>query len=267
MLTNVHTIVLKRLLGDAASEDALDLYAYNLAPDALPMHPSISPSITHQVNFTPEAMALFPKLFYVKLHLLVDNLGHYDQLVKPKSLDGNSGKQGYGYQKGVLFTQEVQGLMTEVGKAISPQQALYGAHVLVEMALDLRVFDEAKELPSLLHQIEEGISEEQWRQYSLALGWLYHLSPEVVNEARKAPRKFYEPFGDYRNKYFHGRARLFMRKFKLPAEPPVIQKVESLFLQVGEALGDFLPHTLPTWVAKLRAEGDMSHLRELSSEE
>ena len=102
LLTNCHTLVLRKLLErhPGMSHPGDDAYVYNVAPDSLPLSGEFNPRETHRFAPPSGVMERFPKLLWVKCHLVVDNLCHYGSIAKTASGQTPSQKQGYTYLKG-----------------------------------------------------------------------------------------------------------------------------------------------------------------------
>lgn len=251
MLTNVHNWVLRELMRRKGKEDKdLSIYLYNIAPDSLPMHKDIRAELTHKITLSKELLKKHPKLIFVKYHLMVDNLGHYGLLTCPKDINNNFEKEGYAYIKGRSLLEEVKKFYQEEGEKIDENSALYLAHTVIEIALDLKLSEENKSITSLFFAMQGSLTLNALEEYCQSLAELYNLRPDIIKEAREAPLKFYGEPKSKENFFLDKRVKLILRKSKREFSKENIESAKRLVIKGERLLTDYLP-TLEDWVKKI----------------
>lgn len=207
MLTNIHNWILRELLRKKGEENyPLDIFLYNIAPDALPMHKDISAEATHKINLTEELLKKYPKLIYVRYHILVDNLGHYGDIYP------SDNKKGYAYLKGKNIIDDVKEFYNEIGEEIDDENAFYIAHTVIEIAMDLKLSRDDPSIPELFFEMQTEIPQDKFEEYVEAISCLYNLDREIVREARKEPFRFYGKIESVDDFFLNKRVRLILRK-------------------------------------------------------
>ncbi|MCY4383306.1 MAG: hypothetical protein OXE44_09185 [Nitrospinae bacterium] len=242
MLTNCHTLVLRELLErhpemPHAGEDA---YVYNVAPDSLPLSGEFKARETHR--FTPPAgiMGRFPKLLWVKCHLVVDNICHYGSIAKVGGGLSPSQKRGYTYLKGVELIPLMREFTKEMGVSADESTLHYLAHVLVEIAVDYAIHLDDGTVGEQLRDAQNAMSDAQKREYAEGLGALYGCKPEKVARARGAPRKFYGDMHDVDQLFVGGRTKIVLRKLRLPFNEENTEKTCRLIEEGARMTGDYM---------------------------
>lgn len=100
MLMLTHTWVLRECLArNFFREKDLDLYIYNIIPDILPFHESITAQFTHDLNRTIEPPEEFRKVRFILLHLLLDDFSHYGE-APGRRFGFDPDSRGYAYIAG-----------------------------------------------------------------------------------------------------------------------------------------------------------------------
>lgn len=257
MLTNCHTLVLRELLErhPEMSHPGDDAYVYNVAPDSLPLSGEFKPRETHR--FAPPAgvMERFPKLLWVKCHLVVDNLCHYGSIAKTASGQTPSQKQGYTYLKGVELIPLMREFTKEAGVMPDEASLHYLAHVLVEIAVDYAIHIDDNTVGEQLRDAQGAMSDAQKREYAEGLGALYGCAPEKVARARGAPRKFYGDWHDVEHLFVKGRTKIVLRKLGLPFSEENTERTCRLIEEGARMTNDYMEFiddsvdTLSNWEA------------------
>ena len=83
LLTNCHTLILREILKETSQVYDSDIYVYNVVPDSLPLSEEFNAKETHRFQLPKGAYEKYPKLKWVKCHLIVDNYCHYGSINKP----------------------------------------------------------------------------------------------------------------------------------------------------------------------------------------
>lgn len=242
MLTNCHTLILKRLVGKGfgASCDEEDIYLYNIAPDNLPLAEGFDTRETHRFAPAPGLLARHPKLLWVKCHLIVDNFCHYGTMAKPVGTFSPTEKGGYTYRRGADLIPEVKRYCASVGAPVDGQTAHYLAHILVEIAMDYAIYLDDRSVPCILRDAQEGISAEQAREYTESLSALYECTPAMIKGATDAAKKFYGEFHDIDQLFLSGRTKIILRKLNLSYGSKNVERTEALILQAAEKVSDYM---------------------------
>lgn len=242
LLTNCHTLILRELLGrhPEAPHAGEDAYVYNVAPDSLPLSGEFKPGQTHR--FTPPAgvMRRFPKLLWVKCHLVVDNVCHYGSVAKAASGLPPSRKRGYAYVKGAELIPLTRAFTAEMGAPTDEAGLHYLAHVLVEIAVDYAIYLDDRTVAEQLRDAQFSMSGAQKREYAESLGALYDCAPEKVERAREAPRKFYGDLHDIDYLFLGGRTRIVLRKLGLPFSEKNTERTCRLIEEGARMTGDYM---------------------------
>ena len=101
MLMLTHTWILKELLALSSSETpTLDIFAYNVCPDLLPIHRTVHASMTHRISRFIQVPREYRKAHYVQLHLLADDIAHHGRICEEVVTEFNPDADGYAYVMG-----------------------------------------------------------------------------------------------------------------------------------------------------------------------
>ena len=242
MLTNCHTLVLRELLErhPEMPHPGEDAYVYNVAPDSLPLSGEFKAKETHR--FAPPAgiMSRFPKLLWVKCHLVVDNICHYGKIAKVGSGLSPSQKRGYTYLKGVELIPLMREFTKEMGVSIDEASLHYLAHVLVEIAVDYAIHLDDGTVGEQLRDAQSAMTEAQKREYADGLGALYDCAPEKVARARGAPKKFYGDWHDVEHLFVNGRTKIVLRKLRLPFSEENTERTCRLIEEGARMTSDYM---------------------------
>ncbi|HOD34556.1 MAG TPA: hypothetical protein PLR20_00800 [Syntrophales bacterium] len=249
MLLHTHTWILREFMqrhaGGLASPDIL---IYNVIPDILPIHESISSQMTHRVPRFRAAPAAFRKAAFVQFHLMVDDVAHYGTVTEKGADVFHSNPGGYAYEKGKTIVPRIMDFHARSGKPISADEAIYRSHMLIEMAFDLLLFEREG---SLLDLFTEALADSLGRgrpEMVSTLQWLLDIPSKTIETAMD--RGFAAYGGDRirRTMSLDGRTRLYIEKFNYePEDGRVRREVEdwvSLGMGLSEDYKSFLDHTL-----------------------
>lgn len=241
MLTNCHTLILRRLLGhrETPPEEELDLYVYNVSPDSLPLSQEFRARETHV--FAPPAGALtrYPKLVWVKCHIVVDNFCHYGTREKAASGLEPHEKKGYTYCRGAGLIPLVRDFAREMGQDLDLRSAHYLAHVLVEIAVDYCIYRDDRSVPLIMSGMRTGMTDEQRREFVEGIALLYGCEPAKVERSQGAPARFYGSMYGIDSLYLDGRTKIILRKLRLPYSEENTARARELILAAAERTGDY----------------------------
>jgi hypothetical protein len=233
LLTNVHNWILREILRRKKKNYSLDIFLYNIAPDALPLHKDISPEFTHNLNLTEELLKKYPKLIYVQYHILVDNIGHYGDIFPSNC------KKGYAYIKGEKIIENVKNFYKEFGENFDKEIISYLAHTVVEIALDFKISKDDPTISELFFKIQTEISQNEFEEYVEAISALYKIDREIVREARKEPFKFYGKIESSEDFFLTKRTKLILRKTKKEFTEENISSAKNLVEEATKYLNDY----------------------------
>ncbi|OGL66068.1 MAG: hypothetical protein A3J27_01190 [Candidatus Tectomicrobia bacterium RIFCSPLOWO2_12_FULL_69_37] len=241
MLTNCHTLILRRLLGHGETPPLAehDLYVYNVTPDSLPLSQEFRARETHV--FAPPAgtLARYPKLLWVKCHIVVDNFCHYGTPAKTGQGLDPARKGGYTYRRGSDLVALVGDFAREMDREIGPAEAHYLAHVLVEIAVDYRIYQDDRSVALVLSGARAEMTEAQRREYVEGVSLLYGCEPAKVERSQGAPSRFYGNLYGVDSLFLGGRTKIVLRKLRLPFSEGNIGRTRGLILDAAEKVGDY----------------------------
>ena len=162
MLMLTHTWVLRECLArNRFREKGLDLYIYNIIPDILPFHESITAQFTHDLKRTMEPPEEFGKFRFILLHLLLDDFAHYGE-AHGRRFGFDPDSKGYAYAAGKSMHGQMQDIFRRAGEDISIPEAAYRSHMLIEMAFDLALYDIDPTLLDLMVKSMEFTYRQRW---------------------------------------------------------------------------------------------------------
>lgn len=241
MLTNCHTLILRALLERHPDmpHPGDDAYVYNVAPDSLPLSGEFRPRQTHRFAPPAGAMGRFPKLLWVKCHLVVDNICHYGTIAKAAGGLSPAQKGGYAYRKGAALIPLLREFTEQMGVPTDGASLHYLAHVLVEIAVDYAIYLDDRTVAEQLRDAQGAMDDAQSREYAQSLSALYGCAPEKVERARHAPRKFYGDLHDIDNLFLDGRTKIVLRKLRLPFSAENTSRTCRLIEEGARMTGDY----------------------------
>ena len=241
MLTNCHTLILRRLLGhgEAPPPGEHDLYVYNVSPDSLPLSQEFRARETHV--FAPPAGTLmrYPKLVWVKCHIVVDNFCHYGSRDKTAMGIEPEQKKGYTYRRGTDLIPLVRDFIREMGQDLARREVHYLAHVLVEIAVDYCIYRDDRTVPLILSGMRAEMSEVQRREFIEGIALLYGCDAGKVERSQGAPARFYGDMYGIDSLYLEGRTKIVLRKLRLPYSESNVARTRGLILDAAEKVGDY----------------------------
>ena len=242
MLTNCHTLVLRTLLErhPQMPHPGEDAYVYNVAPDSLPLSGEFRPRETHRFAPPSGAMGRFPKLLWVKCHLVVDNLCHYGEIAKEAGALTPAQKRGYTYAKGASLIPLMREFTEEMGVPTDESNLHYLAHVLVEIAVDYAIHLDDATVAEQLRDAQDAMDAVQRHEYAEGLAALYGCAPEKVERARGAPRRFYGTLHDVEHLFVDGRTKIVLRKLGLPFSDENTERTCRLIEEGARMTDDYM---------------------------
>jgi hypothetical protein len=217
MLMLTHTWILRELFRRAGRiPPAPDAYIYNVAPDLLTIHPEITSAVTHGVPRLAPLPPADARGAYVQFHLIVDDMAHYGRIGmdSPGEFDPSAG--GYSYRQGRSLVSPLEELHRRVGRAISADEALYRAHMMVEMAFDLNLYLRGN--GSLLDLFLEALEYTAGEGLAGFAGTLSRMTGIPEGKVAEAVARGRDTYDRRRMEGFmsqEGRAALFIDKFHL----------------------------------------------------
>ena len=185
MLMLTHTWLLREFVGrDNINRDNLDIFAYNVSPDLLPIHKSITPEMTHSIPRSSRLPQKYHKAAFVQFHLLVDDIAHLGKIGDGKTVTVfNPNSNGYAYIKGRPLIQPIMDFCRGIGHEISFSEAAYRSHLIIEMSFDLALCGRDLDLGTLLSEALNYTVENKLSEFSETLGWILGISQEIIMEA------------------------------------------------------------------------------------
>ncbi len=217
MLMLTHTWILREIFrrsGKVPGEP--DVYIYNVAPDLLTIHPDITSAMTHGVPRLAPLPAADAKGAYVQFHLLVDDMAHYGRIGLDSPDEFDPGAGGYSYRQGRALTAPLEELHQRIGGAISPDEALYRSHMMVEMAFDLNLYLRGNDaLLDLFLGALDYTAGEGRAAFAGTLSRLMGIREDVVSGSVVLGRDTYDRRRMEGFMSAEGRTNLFMDKFRM----------------------------------------------------
>ena len=241
MLTNCHTLILRTLLDHAPVPPVgeQDLYLYNIAPDHLPLADGFRSSETHRFEPPLGAVEYYPKLIWVKCHLIVDNFCHYGAIAKPVESLSTSEKAGYTYKRGEdivpLFIEYAGDMDVPLGES----DAHYLAHTMVEIAVDYAISQDDRTVPTIIRRARSTTEPELIEEFEAGLAALYGRKSTEISATQDAAERFYGEVDNIDFMYLDGRTRIMLRKLKLPFSDKNVARTRQLILDSAEKVTDY----------------------------
>lgn len=241
MLT--HTWFLKKLIGtDHIARDILDIFAYNVAPDLLTIHQSITPEMTHRIPLSSRLPKRYHKASFIQFHLMVDDMAHYGKIGGGTATGFNfdSNSNGYAYLKGRHLLQPIMNFYTDIESKISFDEAAYRSHMVIEMAFDLIVGKKEEGLSTLFSDALGYTFENKLGEFSETLGWFFGIPQETVIEAVKKGIELYTKDRMDCMMNLEGRVHLYAAKFHHDPDDEEIRKsIKNLFNKGMDMVDDY----------------------------
>ena len=215
LLTNCHTLILREILKETSQAYDSDIYVYNVVPDSLPLSEEFNAKETHRFQLPKGAYEKYPKLKWVKCHLIVDNYCHYGSINKPLESLSPEEKKGYTYQKGKELIPFLEEFCSKFDIDLDSSTKFYVSHILTEIAVDYSIYLHDESVANLLNASRDSMETEMINELCQGLAVLYGCDPEKIYRARSAPRKFYGDLHDLKLLFLDGRAKIILRKLGL----------------------------------------------------
>lgn len=228
MLT--HTWILREFLGGEFidKQRLADLYIYNILPDLLPLHGDITSEITHRPTGKKDPPREFTKSRYIYFHLLIDDYAHFGEgESRPGSFDPDS--KGYAYVIGREIRDSLKDIYRRADREVSPVEAAYRSHVLVEMAFDLELYEGEKKLMDLLTGSMNFTLAERLRELSRTAGWFYAIDERIIEATMNRARFLGNPDRLKSTMSVGGRVGLYLKKFRDDLDGGSVSELEDLF--------------------------------------
>lgn len=241
MLTNCHTLILRTLLGHDPVPPAgeQDLYLYNIAPDHLPLADGFRSRETHRFEPPPGALAYYPKLIWVKCHLIVDNFCHYGAITKPAESLTTSEKDGYTYKRGADIVPLFIEYAADMGVPLGESDAHYLAHTMVEIAVDYAIAQDDRSVPTIVRRARTTTEPELIAEFEAGIAALYGRKSAEIAATQDAAERFYGAVDDIDFMYLDGRTRIVLRKLKLAFSDENVARTRRLILDSAEKVADY----------------------------
>jgi len=241
MLT--HTWLLKELIGaDNIIGNNLDAYVYNVSPDLLTIHPSITPKMTHRIPLSSRLPAQHRKAAFIRFHLLVDDMAHYGKIGEGSAtgFDFNPNSNGYAYVKGRFLIQPIMNFYRDIGAEISFSEAAYRSHMIIEMAFDLTVNRKDGSLTTLFSEALSYTVENKLSEFSRTLGWFFGIEQKTITEAIEKGIKLYTKDRMDSLMSLDGRVNLYNAKFNHdPDNDSIRNNIRDLFTMGMDMVADY----------------------------
>ncbi len=222
-----------------------DMFIYNVIPDILPIHESITSQMTHRIPRSRVVPAEFKKAVFVQFHLMVDDVAHYGAITANGSDEFHSNPGGYAYEKGKTLVPRIMDFHQQIGKPISLDAAIYRSHMIIEMAFDLLLFEREGSLLGLFTEALDDSMRYKRSEMVSTLQWLLEIPGKTVEAAMEKGFAAYGVDRIYRTMSLEGRTRLYIEKFDYDSED--VNGVEDLIsrgMELSEDYEPFLAHTL-----------------------
>ncbi len=261
MLLNTHTWILREFASSRLNRENLDILIYNVMPDILPIHRDITPEMTHRMDRLLDVPPAYRKARFIQFHLLVDDLSHHGHITRRGRERSENASDGYAFRKGLLLTRPMIDLHGRLFGKISAEEALYRSHLIIEMAVDLLVYNRYPEIVPLFSEAVELTLEGRLESLIETLTWAYSMPEGLAREAVLQGTAAYRNEILRRSVSLEGRTDLFIHKFYggASADGSLKAGVRDL-LQMGiESVADyedFLSTTLQE-IAKAGFDGEL----------
>ena len=235
MLMLTHTWILRDFIGGEfiRRKELSDLYVYNILPDVLPLHESISSGYTHKAARKGDHPDEFKKARFIDFHLLVDDYAHFGEgESRPGEFDPDS--KGYAYVTGRELLEPLRDIYARSGIEISLSESAYMCHVLVEMAFDLSLYEGEEGLLEAMTGAMGFTLEKRLGDFARTAGWYYDLEAAVIEDTLKKAAFLADPDRIRSSMTVGGRTGLFLKKFRNELNQGSRLELESLFRRAME---------------------------------
>ncbi len=214
MLMFTHTWILREFIGaNLIKKDDHDIFAYNVAPDLLPVHKSITPGLTHGIPRLSKLPQKYNRAAFVQFHLLVDDMAHHGKISREAVTEFNPNSNGYAYIKGKPLIQPITEFYKEIGNEISFSETAYLSHMIIEMCFDLALYRKETDLAALFSSALIYTLENKFSEFIKTLSWIFGIEPEITEEAVKKAVSLYTKSKTNSLMSLEGRVTLFIDNY------------------------------------------------------
>jgi hypothetical protein len=235
MLMLTHTWILKELLALSSVETpTLDIFAYNVCPDLLPIHRSVHASMTHRLSRFKQVPREYRKALFVQLHLLADDIAHHGRICEEVVTEFNPDADGYAYVAGKPLVGPIMDYCASFGLPVDRVEAAYRSHMIIELSVDiyLRKNGEGRVLVDLFQDALEQTDRLYMPEFTRTLSWLFGIEGPVIQESLNQAMSFYT--ADRMMRFVDGRERIahYVKKFGFnEANEPAVEGMRDLMRQ------------------------------------
>lgn len=214
MLMFTHTWILREFIGaNLIKKDDHDIFAYNVSPDLLPVHKSISPRLTHGIPRLSKLPQQHNRAAFVQFHLLVDDIAHHGKISREAITEFNPNARGYAYIKGKPLIRPITDFYRETGKDISFSEIAYLSHMIIEMCFDMALYRKETDLAALFSGALIYTLENRLSEFIKTLSWIFGIEPEITKEAFKKAVSLYTKSKTNSLMSLEGRVSLFIDNY------------------------------------------------------
>ncbi len=193
MLMFTHTWILREFIGAShISRNDHDIFAYNVSPDLLPVHESITPGLTHSIPRLSKLPQKYNRAAFVQFHLLVDDMAHHGKIIREAITEFNPNANGYAYIKGKPLIQPITDFYREIGSEISFSETAYLSHMIIEMCFDLALYKKETDLAALFSGALTYTVENKLSEFVKTLSWIFEIEEEITTDATKRAVAVYQ---------------------------------------------------------------------------
>ncbi|MGB4547970.1 MAG: hypothetical protein WBI10_03520 [Syntrophales bacterium] len=232
----------------AGGDMSPDIFVYNVIPDILPIHESITSQMTHRIPRFRAIPPDFGKALFVQFHLMVDDVAHYGTVTEAGTDEFHSDPGGYAYEKGKDLVPRILDLHRRIQKPIHPDSAIYRSHMMIEMAFDLLLFQREGSLVSLFTDALDHTLRRSRPEMVSTLHWLLDIPVQTLEEAIDRGFRAYGGDRIQSTMSLAGRTRLYIEKFEYDSDDGEVWRgVEDLVrrgMELSEGYELFLSRTL-----------------------
>ena len=241
MLMLTHTWFLKEFIEtNRISRDHLDIFAYNVSPDILPVHESITPAMTHRIPRLSRLPQEYHKAAFIQFHLLVDDMAHHGRIGEKAVMDFNPNSNGYAYVKGRPLIQLIMDFHRDIGSEISFSEAAYRSHMIIEISFDLVIYRRNTFLTTLFSEALSYTIENKIGEFSGTLGWFFGIKQKIILEAIEKGAAVYTKDRIDSLTNIEGRISLYIDKFRYDSNDDKTRcGIRNLFKQAVDLVTDY----------------------------
>jgi hypothetical protein len=249
MLLHTHTWILREYMKRYAGGDASpDIFIYNVIPDILPIHESVTSQMTHRIPRFRAIPPDFEKARFVQFHLMVDDVAHYGTVTAAGTDEFHADPGGYAYEKGKDLVPRIMDMHQRIQKPISLDSAIYRSHMMIEMAFDLLLFQREGSLVSLFTDALDDSLRRKKPEMVSTLHWLLDIPVKTLEDAIDQGFRAYGGDRIQKTMSLEGRTRLYNEKFEYDSDDGEVWREVGGLVRRGMELSEdyelFLSRTL-----------------------